>query len=352
MFPSLPASEFVCQAEARLPHRAYGVAISPGKEMIAAYSRAGSVTVLSGALRVIGTFEVGRVLDDIAVSPAGERLGLSLRDRILLTNAAGGVITEIEHPAWHQDASGACHFSAGANAFWIVQPSDDPYRYLIEIYDWKAWRSIASGSLTVAEPGGSRFVEHPSAEVIGVWIGAGQDGQWLHRVRWTGQELSIEAQPALERWTTPPVFDPSGREFLAMDTYQGSLLRYRYPSGEIILELSEADTFPRGRPDGDSDSFGASMAYLSDRRAAVLTANERILVIDIETMTIDREILLPGHTPWPRVAGWGSVGRIDSDVESFHLLSGPRLLAVHDRTGRRSSDYQLKIWSEALPLFG
>jgi hypothetical protein len=79
------------------------------------------------------------------------------------------------------------------------------------------------------EDGDWFLIPHPEDKVVGLWLEAGQDGQWLY---WSGIHkgcLHVERKPSLAA-TGPPVFHPAGGEFLAYGVDEGSLRRHRFPS--------------------------------------------------------------------------------------------------------------------------
>ena len=79
--------------------------------------------------------------------------------------------------------------------------------------DCGGWRVQAAASFEPEDEGGFVLVAHPGGDVVAVWIGAGQDGQFLSWARLAGGRLRVDPEPILA-WTGPPVFHPSGREFL------------------------------------------------------------------------------------------------------------------------------------------
>src|SRR5688572_33458770 len=97
-------SPLKCLAELVLPHRPYHLAVSPGEEAIIACSQEGAFTILSPALQVLGSFNLGVEVDGIAVSPDGKYLGFSLRDRTRVMTARGEIIREARHDPWSDEA--------------------------------------------------------------------------------------------------------------------------------------------------------------------------------------------------------------------------------------------------------
>jgi hypothetical protein len=133
------------------------------------------------------------------------------------------------------------------------------------------------------------------------------------------------------------VFHKSGREFLTTSLEEGLFRRHRFPGGKVVGELSNADACLGDDPEGEAEPFGDFIEYISDRRAIVQTSEYRILLIDLEEMTVEGEVVLPARS---------------TDVEQFFRLSQGRLLSVHGqglRTG--DSDWMLRV-SDATSLCG
>jgi hypothetical protein len=188
--------------------------------------------------------------------------------------------------------------------------------------------------------------------VVGAWLGAGQDGQWLY---WCGIEadrLYVEEDASLSS-TGFPVFHPAGGEFLTDDLNEGMLMRKRFPSGDMIGELSEAKIFPPEDDRDQPDKLSGMSLYVSDARALVLSDHGRIWLLDVDAMDIKGEVHLDGERPRRHKFEWDDRVRIYSNVEQLHDLGTGRLLTLHrDWIDRPASpEYRLKVWDTA-PLGG
>jgi hypothetical protein len=251
-------------------------------------------TVLSPSLQVRHAFNLGSRVDGIAANPDGKYLGMSLRDRICVTDLAGKALWEVRHEGWSWYTEGGGVFSIDGSRFWSVRPSGDQSSYLLEVLFCGGWQVEASASFEPEDEGGFVLVPHPSGQVLGVWIGAGQDGQFLYWARLADGLLRVDAE-AILAWTSPLMFHSSGREFLTTSWEDGLFRRHRYPGCEVIGELSNEDACLSIDPDGEAEPWGDFMAYVSDRRAIVQTAGYRVLLIDLERMMVEGEVIFPAH---------------------------------------------------------
>ena len=169
-----------CLAESLLSHRAFHIAIARGSATIAAASPQGVVTVLNPGLQVVGSFDLRAKVDGLSISPDGESVGVCLKDRICITTKSGEVIRQVDHSPWGDDAGGGCAFSPDGRLFWSIRPGAEGREVTIEVMDCDGWAGVATADFEAEEEGDWMLVPHPEGEVVGTWIGAGQDGQWLY----------------------------------------------------------------------------------------------------------------------------------------------------------------------------
>jgi hypothetical protein len=157
--------------------------------------------------------------------------------------------------------------------------------------------------------------------------------------------LYVEEESALAG-TGPPVFHPTGGEFLTDSLDDHLLRRHRFPSGKVIRKLSEADAFPPDDAEGEREKFGGVSQYLSDHRALILSSNYRVWLLDLRAMRIEGEVLLEGHLPKAHHFAWNQREHLYGDVMQFHRLKGGRLLTEqHDWIGRPlDPEYTLRVW--------
>lgn len=339
-----------CLACIDLSHRPYHLAASPSGRVIVASSQEGAIALLSPSLGVLGSLDRGAKVDGIAVSPDGEHLGLSLRDRTCVLTARGEVVTEVRHDPWLDWAGGGCTFSPDGRYFWAVRPGGDERAVRVEVTGCDSWQVVATEEFEAEEDGDWFLVPHPEGGVVGLWLGAGQDGQWLY---WCGIEddgFYVEEEPALAG-TGPPVFHPAGGEYLTDDLDDGLLRRHRFPSGEVMGRLSETAAFPSEDVEDQPDKFGGLCEYVSEDRAVVLSSNYGLYLLDLRAMRIEGELPLEGSPLELHRFDWHRRERRYGDVEQFRRLDGRRLLTVHRNWIEQpvNPDYRLKVW-DATPL--
>lgn len=322
-----------------LPHRPYHLAVGPTKgEVIAAGSSEGAVTLLTPELRVLGALDFQSRVDGVAVSPDDGCLGLALRDRTCIMTTRGRVIREICHRPWSEWAGGGCAFTPDGRHFWAVRPGEGERRILVEVVECDGWRPLASNEFEVEEDGCWSFLPHPESEVTGLWLGAGQDGQWLYWCAFRDDRLHVEEEPALA-WVGPPVFHPAGGEFLTDSLEEGLLRRHRFPDGEVLGQMDEPAIFPHADSNGERERFGQSTQYLSDRRVLAFSSEGRMSLLDLNSRRFDAEVLLENCDDPP------------GDVEQILMLKDGRLLVAHRNRveHRMAPTYELGVW-DASPL--
>lgn len=341
-----------CLANSVISHRPYHVSVDRESAVIAASSLLGEVTVFSTQLQVLGSFDLKSKVDGIAISPDGESLGISLKDRICITSRQGEVIRQVNHSPWGEYAGGGCAFSPDGRYFWTIRPGDEDGEVTIEVLECEVWSVVATTSFEAVEEGHWTLVAHPEGRVVGAWLGAGQDGQWLY---WCGIEegwLYVEEEPSL-CYTGFPVFHPAGGEFLTDELSEGMFRRHRFPSGEVIRELSEAAIFPPQDDDDQPDKLSGMSAYVSDGRAVIPSDHGRLWLVDLRSMKIVGEVLLEGEPLRSHKFDWDDRERPYGDLEQIHDLAPGRLLTVHRNWIERPAnpDYRLKVWDTA-PIGG
>jgi hypothetical protein len=220
-----------------------------------------------------------------------------------------------------------CHFDAsGTYLLCAANVSGDVEIQLIET---DSWRSVSR--TTVEDPFGASLTSfHPTRrqDTWALWLGAGQDGQCVYWLTQDEGKLRATIEPRLEN-TTPPVFSPSGDEFLAVSEDGASLKRYRYP------RIEEAGTC--GNPYGADDSFGTSVCYLDSTRALVSSFNSRMAIIDTVAMRVVSELIIEGHEPRP--AG-----------ECYPKLTGDQPLCTDISFIERVGDYLIAVYPLYHPL--
>ncbi len=173
----------------------------------------------------------------------------------------------------------SCHFDMD-NALWCVAGTSES-SITVQL------RDPDSGKLTdqirLNDPFGSSFSSFsrtPDRETVALWITAGQDGQiinWLYK----RNGISVEVEKQLIE-TTPPEFSVSDKEFLVSDYF--SVGKFSFPD---VAELGRCSCESLG-----DDGFGTSLAWIDDHTGLVVTHQCRLFQIDLESMSLAKEIIL------------------------------------------------------------
>jgi len=251
-------------------------------------------------------------------------------------------------PAWMTGGYTDCQFDvSGTYLLCAANASEDHVE--IQLRETDRW-SVVSRAV-VADPFGASLASfHSTArpDTCALWLAAGQDGQCVFWVMRDGGSLRATIEPCLKN-TVPPVFSPSGDEFLSVDELGTALQRYRYPPAEL-LGVCES-------PYGADDPFGTSLCYLDNSRALACSSNGRIAVVDTRSMRAVGELAIEGHEPrpteeyYPRLAGDRSLRTDISYIERV----GDYLIVVHPlhRPREPGPDGRLKfeVWRDGMLCF-
>jgi len=224
-------------------------------------------------------------------------------------------------PAWMTGGYTDCQFDINGTCLLCAAHTSEG-RVEVQLRETARWSVV--NRAVVADPfGGSLASFHSTArpETWALWLAAGQDGQCVYWVTHDGGSLRASIEPFLKD-TVPPVFSPSGDEFLTIGD-RGTLQRYRYPPAEL-LGVCES-------PYGDEDPFDTSLCYLANTRALASSRNGRIAVVDTRTMRVVNELTIEDHEPrpveeyYPRLAG---DRQLCTDVSYIERV-GDHLIVVH-----------------------
>ena len=191
----------------------------------------------------------------------------------------------------------------------------------IEVREVNQWITIARAE--VDDPFGDSaftFFLHPETDHVVLWGAAGQDGQCLYWVHYSGQSISVERFPGLDD-TTPPAFDLEGRLFLVVCGW--NLRLYEYPSGPELGRL----TWPY-----EDDAPAGYVSFVGQDFALVLSDEGRLFLIHVRTMSIVDEIAIEGHGPKSVAELYPTLRHergLCSDMSSFLALPNGEFLSVH-----------------------
>ena len=317
-----------------LDHRAYYLRGIPSPPLLVAAAKEGRLSLC----RLTPEPSISRLSapgEIAAVSPHPTRPLLALIERgsgkLLVLGFDGSLMFEGAAPrlpevsrAFSDDiASPNCQFDvSGTYLLCAANVSKD--RVEVQLRETERWSVV--GCAVVADPfGPSRASFHPTArsDTWSLWLAAGQDGKCVYWVMRDGGSLRATIEPCLEN-SLPPLFSPSGDEFLTIDEPGSPLERYRYPTAELlgVCECPYAE-----------DEFGTSLCYLDNSRALACSINGRIAVVDTRSMRVVDELAIEDHEPrpiaeyYPRVAGDDDKS-LCSDITCFKRV-GDYLIVVH-----------------------
>lgn len=245
-----------CEAQTFLPHQPYGLGCATMSGTIVTSSRNGEVQVYSPSLQLVSSFELKDKVDKIRISPAGDYVGVCLRNRVLVLTVDGKTVKSIPQQDWDTYATGDCSFFPD-NRFWMIHPIASD-KFQIDVFDTKSWNVVASDHFCLDEQCVFRFIPHPEGRLVAVWAGAGQDGAWLTFTKFQNDHIKVLQEPQI--WTFPPVFHPGGGEFLEIN--DGELSRYSFPEVNLLgNQLLQSQTF------GEQDGFDGFVQYVADDKA-------------------------------------------------------------------------------------
>ncbi len=294
-----------CLASAQFPVAPPRYAASPDGKWLAVWRGHGEIDILGDNLELADRVRIAPDscldIDQMAFSPDGNSLAVV---GLGVPHVSGGSATVFTRQGqirashtWsgglHGGGSG-CVFSGDGRLLWVAS------RPGLLVLDVESNRVVASHPLDFLHrewgPYDFLLYRHPEGEVVGVWAAYGPDvPTHLYWSRLDRGRLEIYQQPCLHGVGTPE-FHPSGCEFLTLPD-DGSLVRYRFPSCEVLGTLYEEDAF--GEEDGEpSDQFAVEVFYVSDNRALV-TSNEEVktLLLDVSTMQVLDEVEFEGCPP-------------------------------------------------------
>ena len=232
------------------------------------------------------------------------------KGKLLLLRFDGSMVFEIPapplregSPEWETPGYTDCRFDDSGRYLWCAaRISADEIE--VQLRETDGW-SVVSQTV-VEDPLGeasATFFPTPDPGTFSLYLAeAGGDT----RVYWAARD-GVHTRFALEPslCDAPPVFAPSGREFLVIDFTYGTVQRYRYP---VVQTAGVCES-----PFGADEPFHVSLCYLDDTRALAGSLNGRIAVLDTPTMHVVNELAVDGH----------------DDISSFTRL-GDYLIFFHD----------------------
>jgi hypothetical protein len=222
-----------------------------------------------------------------------------------------------------------CRFDDSGRLWCAARISADEIE--VQLREADSW-SIVSRTI-VEDPLGeasAMFFPTPDQGIFSLSLSEGGGGSCVYWGARDGVRTRFSLEPGLCD-PTPPVFAPSGREFLVIHFVGGEVQRYRYP---VVQPAGVCES-----PFGVDDPFHVSLCYLNDTRALAGSLNGRIALLDTQTMRVVDEVTIEGHEPRP--------------VEEYHPnLAGDRALCTDIATFERLGDYLIFFHDTRAPSDG
>jgi hypothetical protein len=285
----------------------------------AVVSRVGVVTVFDTALRVLRLLDLGGPLGDLSI--AGDRWAWVV-DRGLHVGHPGAEIASAP-----LTGAPACRWATSGQALWVANGTGGEVRVELCTPGLEVVRAV-----TVPDAFGDSLVRlrhHPHADAVVLWIMAGSDGQQSWLVRDDGTALTATHLPADD--CLPAQFGPDGDWLLAAG--DAALTKVSWPGGAVLGTLAWADVDPEAAADG-TDSPGDCLMALPGDVVSWSSANGRLRVIDVTTMSVVDEIVLAGGQDLRGDFAY-AVPRADGTVLSVHGKDTLVLSALRDWAAAR-----------------
>lgn len=304
--------------EVSLPHRAFFVLASASGHVVAA-SAEGRVSVLGQHLVLVAQLEVGRKVDDIAISPAGDLLAICGDGSLSLIRTAEGR-EEWTVPIGHGGAAG---FDHGGALLWSLD-LEDAEKVTVRIRDVRDGRVLREGHFTPPSTAlGCSLHPQPRSGAVAIWAAAGQDGQWVLLAHDDGEAIAIAQVEGISE-SIPPCFDADGSAFLT--TTFDSVTRWSLPEATCTAAV-------RAWPwsESDEDSVGSSVAWAGAHGALVTTSENRLFLVDLESGRVVDEVVVDGHPLRPMGEVYSALdgeSGLTSDVERVISVGANRVLTV------------------------
>lgn len=329
-------------AKIELLHRASYFSHGLNSGLITVAAKSGIVTVISPDLTIQATLKRPHKIKDVALHPSLLLLGLveDEDNHLLIVDVEGTVTYQSslpetdEPPGFDIEGSGSCYFEHDGLHLWyaFARSSDDIEIQWLDCNDWRVLHRIV-----IKDPYGESHVSiHPTgtSERMALWLAGGQDGQQVYWLTAEEAKIVCEIEPLLED-TTPPVFSPSGKEFLTIDG-DAIINKYQYPGVQSLGTYEWS---------GDEEVLN-DLFYIDNERAAIISSEGNIFHMDLTAMVLLEEVYIENHEPqpvpvyYPTLSDDGSKCTDISRMEKF----GNTLIFVFQREGGQA----ISSWKDSL----
>ena len=338
-------------AKIELAHRALYSAYGLNSGLLAFASAKGNVTVVGLEHTVQTTFQRPYKIKGIAVHPTLPLLGIveGEENHLVIVDIDGIVIhqsppAETDEPLDYDfDGSGSCHFESDGLHLWYARTglNDD---IELQWLDPKTWRVVYQ--LAIDDPYGTSHISLHSTSTpgqIALWLAAGQDGQQVYWLSIGHEGIVCKIEPLLED-TMPPVFSPSGDEFLAID--DEVINKYQFPDVRLAGTYKWAE-------DGGEEA-GYVLSYINEAEALTNSFKGRLYLLDLATMSLSDEVSLEGHEPQPRPVYYPTLsddGRKCTNVSGMEKFGDTLIFTFCRHQGENISDWQDTLLFAPLTAF-
>ena len=247
-------------------------------------------------------------------------LAKQVEGKLLLLRFDGSVAFEIPapplregSPEWKTPGYEDCRFDDSGHYLWCAaRISDDEIE--VQLRETDGW-SVVSRTVVEDQLGNASAVFFPMPDPATFSLYFTEPGGETC-VYWAARD-GIHTRFALEPnlCDAPPVFAPSGREFLVIGYTYGTVQSYRYP---VVQPAGICES-----PFGADDCFHGSLCYLDDTRALAGSLNGRMAVLDTPSMRVVNELTIESHEPRPVEEYYPTLtgdGELYTDIESFLRL--------------------------------
>lgn len=331
-----------------LDHRAVHLKGAPRQSLCVAASGEGALTLVDIGSGWADTITGLPKIRDVYPHPSRRLLALVDDDagRLSVVDFNGSRVLEQEAPrlrknipSYLRSGFDGCFFDQAGDYLWSVARLS-PDTVEVQLRETDRWSVV--GSVAIADPfeeSHCSFYATSRPDVAALWLAAGQNGQQVYWVTKLPDSLGFEPEPFLED-TTPPVFSPSGSEFLAIDGLW-SVCKYPFPADRKLGTCRSKW--------GKEDYFGIHLCYLDDTAALVHTHHGRLFHIDLRAMRIREEIAIRGHEPRPVEEYYPSLigdKTLCTDIAYFTRVGEAVILGYHRKTGA-----DLVKWEDTLMIY-
>ncbi len=279
----------------------------------------GEYTIANATLAVQHTGMLPSGAGAVDISPSGQLLAIASNVDWVVMGWDGTIHWQAPHRAYQAWESGDIEFLDEEQLI-IVEPDGDGVK--IEKRNWQADAITGTARIELPASGGHHLAKHPSQTAWILWSGAGQDGQWSHRVVLADDTFQFTALPGLATHDHgAPLFSADGTTYIT--TNEDGIVCYRWSDDK--LECFEAFR----------DGTQVNTAY-------PLQPN-RWLVHDSEAAHL---WLVSPKAPWQAIELESITDRLRERLWSTELVPSGRMLTVH---GWPPHDTQLVTLYQPLP---